>query len=361
MDHTAYVAAQEEVKALKRAKRDGDALGVLWRLVEQTESDVRQAQRDGVESWPYQQLAIVYRKQNEYAQEVAALERYLRQTRSHSKQGKALVERLGQAYVLTGQAESREGLLYITGTNQLVDEADIFRGTAAFLDTETTGMTREDELIELGIVLFQFSHMSGRMLGVVDSYSGLREPGCAIHPAAEKKHGISARQVRGQRLDNGKVERLLGQASLLISHNASYDRRFVSALFPATLAQGWYCSMNGVKWGAKGFASKGLQNLLVDHGVQPQRAHRALDDALSALTLLGQVDTSTGVPYLAELLAGPCLSPPKERNDDAGSGSVLYLNFGDFASRAKRDTEKPSPLKQLKKAWRAWWQAAGWR
>lgn len=317
MDHAAYIAAQEEVKALKRAGQYDAALDVLWSLVRQTESDVQQARRDGVESWPYQQLAIIYGKQKEYAQEVAVLERYLLHPRSHSKQGKALVQRLAKAYARTGQAETRDGLLYVAGTNTPVDEASIFLGTAAFLDTETTGLSGDDELIELAIVVFQFSHLSGRMLGVVDSYSGLREPGCAIHPAAQKKHGITPRQVRGQRLDSGKVEGMLGQASMLISHNASYDRRFVSALFPAARYQGWYCSMNGVRWADKGFSSKGLQNLLTAHGLQPGRAHRALDDVMSALALLGQVDSSTGEAYFSELLAGLPLSPPRLREENS--------------------------------------------
>lgn len=329
MEYTAYAAVQEEIKAMKRAGNTPAALRLLWSLVEQTEKDQRQGVRSAVESWPYQQLAVTYRKEKEFAQEVAILERYIRQVRSHSKQGKELVQRLGKAYTLTGQAEIRDELLYVAGTNILVDETDIFRGTAAFLDTETTGMTAEDELIELAIVLFQFSHMTGRMLGVIDSYSGLREPSCEIHPAAQKKHGITTNQLRGQRLDTKKIDRLLSQATLLISHNASYDRRFVSAHFPSTLAQGWYCSMNGVKWTDKGFASKGLQNLLTAHNLQPQRAHRALDDALSTLTLLSQVDSSTGAPYLAELVFGQALPPPREERESEGVAIVLQLQWDD--------------------------------
>ena len=69
------------------------------------------------------------------------------------------------------------------------------KGVGAFLDTETTGLTSNDEVIEFAIVLFRYD-VSRRKLRVIDRYRGLREPSCAIAPGAEAVHGISLDQVR---------------------------------------------------------------------------------------------------------------------------------------------------------------------
>ena len=51
-------------------------------------------------------------------------------------------------------------------------------GLAAFLDTETTGLAEDDEVIELSIALFEFDREAGSFVGSIDRYTGLREPHC---------------------------------------------------------------------------------------------------------------------------------------------------------------------------------------
>ena len=165
-------------------------------------------------------------------------------------------------------------------------------------------MGRSDEVVEFAIALFAFDLSSGSAVEIVDHYSGLREPSCPIDPGAQAVHGITATQLRGKRLDEAAVERILGRADFLVAHNASFDGRFVTRLFPAPRGMKWHCSMNGIDWYGKGFGSKGLQELLRAHGVRAEWAHRALDDVVEAVNLLGHVDGGTGRPYLAELLEG---------------------------------------------------------
>ena len=174
-------------------------------------------------------------------------------------------------------------------------------GVGAFLDTETTGLKGSDEVIEFAIVLFRYD-ISRREVRVIDRYHGLREPSCAIDPNAEAVHGISVDQVRGKRLKDRMVRRILRKADFLIAHNVAFDRRFVEKLYPETQRFRWYCSMNGIRWKKKGFASKGLQQLMANHGIETERGHRALDDVMGALHLLAQRDEQTGRPYLSELL-----------------------------------------------------------
>lgn len=158
---------------------------------------------------------------------------------------------------------------------------------AGFVDVETTGLDPDtDEVVEFAISLFAFQPHSGEIVGIVDQYSGLRDPGRPIPSRASAIHGIGDADVKGKRLNDRLIRALVGQSEFLIAHNASFDRPFVERLYPEARDKIWLCSMNGVPWKRLGFPSKGLQNLLKAHGINPGRAHRGLDDVEAALALL---------------------------------------------------------------------------
>lgn len=175
-------------------------------------------------------------------------------------------------------------------------------GIAGYLDVETTGLSPvTDEIIELALYLFEFQRETGEITRIVDQYVGLREPVKSIPRAASRIHGIYHRDVKGKCLDYGRVEEMLHRAELLVAHNASFDRSFVVRLFPVCDQKPWLCSMRGINWKQKGFASAGLQRLLEAHQINVHRAHRAEDDVKAALKLLAQFDQN-GKVYFRELL-----------------------------------------------------------
>jgi len=191
-------------------------------------------------------------------------------------------------------------------------------GVAAVVDTETTGLDpRRHEIIELAIVLFAFDRVGGHVRGVIDEYTGLREPGRSIPKAVQKVHGITQDDVRGRRLDDTRVNALLAQAEFLVSHNAAFDHGFVSRLFPTVVGKPWLCSMNGVAWYRRGHVSRSLASLLRDYGLPQTRAHRALDDARSTLLLLS-LPGPRGEPNLSELLRRARTSQLRQRRSAGG-------------------------------------------
>lgn len=174
---------------------------------------------------------------------------------------------------------------------------------AAVVDVETTGLNNAtDEVVELGLVLFEFDHLTGQVLSTVEEYTGLRDPGRPIPEGASRAHGLTWDDVRGHALDDARVKRLLSSAMFLIAHNMKFDRGFIERLYPEARRMKWLCSMDGVNWKAKGFPSKGLQQLLERHGLVAEAAHRALDDAKNTLRLLAQ--PQGGKTYLSELVSG---------------------------------------------------------
>jgi len=177
-------------------------------------------------------------------------------------------------------------------------------GKAAFIDVETTGLNPErDEIIELAITLFSFDHETGEIIECIDRYCDFREPTCSISREATAVNGITKRKIKDCYLDDRKIKEIIDKAEFIIAHNARFDASFVVKLFPLALSKPWYCSMNGIDWKAKGFKSKGLQNLLKDHNIQVNEAHRAGADVEASIKLLSRTNENE-ITYLFELING---------------------------------------------------------
>src|SRR3989304_10092753 len=85
----------EQVKQLKRENRNEAAKDLLIKLVQATEDEAKETGgKWGVAPWDYQQLAIIYRKEKQYTDEVAVLERYQSQPKALSTGPIKLAKRL---------------------------------------------------------------------------------------------------------------------------------------------------------------------------------------------------------------------------------------------------------------------------
>ena len=200
------------------------------------------------------------------------------------------------------QAEAEDSKAGALPAKAHLDQAQV--GIAGYLDVETTGLSPYDhEVIELALALFTFNRQTGEIIEVCDEYVGLREPGRDIPYGATRIHGLTMEHVRGKELDYERIEQMLEQAEFLVTHNASFDRGFVTRLVPKTQSKNWLCSMRGIKWRYMGFASAALQNLLHWHGIKPAQAHRAGADVQCAIELLSRRNAH-GDTYFLELLRG---------------------------------------------------------
>jgi DNA polymerase-3 subunit epsilon len=175
--------------------------------------------------------------------------------------------------------------------------------TAALLDSETTGFSREDEMVEIGIILFCFDATSGDISGVLDVYSGMREPHSEINPRAAQVNGLTREMLLGKTLDHTRVEAILNEAEFIVAHNAPFDRRFVEKLFPCATTKPWLCSMTGIDWRSYGMRSRCLKDLFKAHGLRKGPQHRALEDAVDTLHILQMQSSPSSLrPYFADLV-----------------------------------------------------------
>ena len=116
-----YTDNVETIKQLKRDKKYDEAIEILLKCVDLTENESVKANSKpvlddkfsflsegrtnqwGVAPWYYEQLAIIYRNQKKYADEVAILERYSKQPKAPGVGPQKLAERLVKARELVAK------------------------------------------------------------------------------------------------------------------------------------------------------------------------------------------------------------------------------------------------------------------
>ncbi|MDQ7745321.1 3'-5' exonuclease [Hydrogenophaga pseudoflava] len=171
------------------------------------------------------------------------------------------------------------------------------------LDTETTGLSHaSDRIIELALLLVSVDVATGRPFGPVETFEGFEDPGVPIPEVAKQVTGISDEMVRGQRLDEHRVQALVDRADLVVAHNAGFDRPFVEARFPGFADKPWACSFADIDWKAQGAESAKLSALAQDRGWFYD-AHRALVDCHALLQVLAGAQTDGGTTGLFRLMA----------------------------------------------------------
>ena len=171
------------------------------------------------------------------------------------------------------------------------------------LDTETTGLNyAEDKIIELGMVAFEYDPATAEILRIVDRYNGFEDPGCPLPKEITEITGITDDMVAGQSFDADRIASFCDMASLVIAHNAAFDRKFVEARFPRFSKLPWACTVSQLNWGKERIGTRVLEYLLYKCGGYSINAHRALDDAEGVLGLLLGAFPVTGTPVFKSLL-----------------------------------------------------------
>ena len=180
-------------------------------------------------------------------------------------------------------------------------EGEVLR-TAIFLDLETTGLDpARDEIIEIALVPFTYGRGSGRLYEVGKAFQGLRQPTMPIPDKITELTGLDDAMVAGKSIDPADIARFIAGSSLVIAHNARFDRPFAERFCPTFATVPWACSLSQVPWQDEGFAGTRLEYLAMGSGFFYD-AHRATDDCLAAIELLARPLPKSGSLTLQRLL-----------------------------------------------------------
>ncbi len=178
--------------------------------------------------------------------------------------------------------------------------------TFVVTDTETTGSAAGyDRMIEIAAVKIR----SGK---VVDRFSQLVNPGCAVPRRITRLTGISTAMVFDKPASAAilpRFQKFLGN-DILVAHNLSFDRRVINnELVRSGLAQmrnRQLCTLRLARRLLPGLRSRGLSSLIDFFEIVIQNRHRALDDAEATgtilLRLLARLDLDHQITTLEELL-----------------------------------------------------------
>ena len=167
------------------------------------------------------------------------------------------------------------------------DDSGAEKHIGIYLDTEATGLNPgTDKIIELALVPFEYDS-EGRIYRILPAYNALQDPGVPISAFITRITGITDEMVAGQAIDLDEVTRFLANASLVIAHNAGFDRPFVELLHPGFATINWACSIADVNWNEEGFEGVKLEYLGYKYGFFYE-GHRATVDCQAGIELLSQ-------------------------------------------------------------------------
>ncbi len=200
---------------------------------------------------------------------------------------------------------------------------------AVLADVETTGLDpARHEIIELALVPF-FYTVSGEIVGVGAPFDGLRQPAGPIPAEVTKLTGIDDTMVAGRSIDPAQVSAFAG-TSLVIAHNAGFDRPFLERFCPALANNPWGCSLNEVRWSDEGFESAKLAYLAMSSGFYYDK-HRAVHDCHATIKLLAR-----RLPVSGDLALSALLASARGRTLRCWAENSPFESKGDLKSRGYR-------------------------
>lgn len=169
------------------------------------------------------------------------------------------------------------------------DRTDTYIGL--YLDCETTGLDTDTcEIIELAAVRFHFTR-TGLILRTTAVFSGFEQPCAPIPAEITELTGITDDMVRGQHLPDAYVRALVHGVSLVVAHNAEFDRPVIERRFPGLFEPvRWGCSFRDVPWAKYGVVGGKLEHIAMMACGVFYEAHRALDDVHAGLHVLATAE-----------------------------------------------------------------------
>lgn len=170
-----------------------------------------------------------------------------------------------------------------------------------YIDVETTGLNSDkDKIIELAMIPFEYSQ-SGKIYRVLPDYTSYQDPGIPLPNIITKVTGITDDMVTGHSIDLEQVKKLLSTASIVIAHNAKFDRGFMENFYDGFKDVAWGCSLEDINWAEEGARSRTLSDLTNDYGFFYD-AHRATIDCQAGIELLSQNLKNSKILALKHLL-----------------------------------------------------------
>ena len=163
-----------------------------------------------------------------------------------------------------------------------------------------TGKGPDDELLQLALVLFQYTAGDEKPFKIIGNYVGNRKPSKPVADGIYNRFCVRPEELRKAQLDQQKVAELFEKADYVISHNnADIERQQISLIYPEARYSKWYSTQKDIPWRALGFESKSLSELSGAQG--KMRPRTSLERAMAICNLLQQEEPYAGYPFMERI------------------------------------------------------------
>ena len=209
-----------------------------------------------------------------------------------------MTEKLIQELEATGNYRVISRLIPVQRYNKDDDE---IKHIGIYLDVETTGLNSDtDKIIELAMIPFEYSD-TGKIYRVLTDYTSYQDPGIPLPAITTEITGITDEMVAGHSIYLERVKVLLSEASIVIAHNARFDRGFMENFYDGFKDIAWGCSFADINWNEEGVSSLKLEYLAYVYGFFYD-AHRATIDCQAGIEILSKNLPKSNTPVLKHLL-----------------------------------------------------------
>lgn len=157
----------------------------------------------------------------------------------------------------------------------------------AVVDIETTGgMPKRDRITEIAIVLFDGT-------SELDRFETLINPERSIPPEITRITGITDDMVAGAPKFYEVARKIveMTENAIFVAHNVRFDYGFIREEFASlgfTFTRRQLCTVVLSRKSFPGLRSYSLGNLIQHFNIQVQNRHRAMDDVLATVQILGR-------------------------------------------------------------------------
>jgi len=160
--------------------------------------------------------------------------------------------------------------------------------------------SNQGEILELSLVLFEYSESNEPSFKIIQSYTGNRELTKAISKQAMMKFGIDEHATLNNPMNHEMVISMFQKADYVVSHNnPEIERNKIVTLFSEVKDAKWYSTQKDIPWRALGIESTGLSALAKLFGKRKPRS--SLDRAKMISYILQYNEPNTNTPYIERI------------------------------------------------------------
>jgi DNA polymerase-3 subunit epsilon len=158
----------------------------------------------------------------------------------------------------------------------------------AIIDIETTGgMAKRDRITEIAIVLYDGEK-------IIDRFESLINPERSIPPEITRITGITNSMVTNapRFYEVAKKVVSMTEGAIFVAHNVRFDYSFIKEEFESlgfTFTRKQLCTVVLSRKAFPGLRSYSLGNLITHFNIKVENRHRAMDDVLATVDILGRI------------------------------------------------------------------------